>query len=382
MRVGIHCPYSLSRPGGVQGQVTTLARALRAAGHEAVVIAPGAEPAPALARSLDLEEDALVVVGGAVPVPANGSVAPLALWPGAAARARRAVRCGHFDVVHLHEPLAPGDGYGVLLAGSPPKVGTFHRAGVSAAYRMLRAPARRAAARLAVRVAVSEAAAATARTVLGGEYEIVPNALDLGRFANVRPAAPGERPRGPVLLFVGRHEERKGLAVLLEAFAGEGSVRPVGTLWVAGEGPDTERLRRRYPPDDRVQWLGTLADGELARRFALADVLCAPSLRGESFGVVLLEAMAARTAVVASDLVGYAAVAGGHAILVPPGDTAALRDALVRALADADQGIGTSSPASLDAAAALASRFGSAPQADRYLELYERARRQGTGAPR
>jgi phosphatidylinositol alpha-mannosyltransferase len=377
MRVAIHCPYSLSRPGGVQGQVLALARALGTLGHQAVVLAPAEADAAGLAASVGLDEEALVVLGRSVALPANGSVAPVALWPGAAVRAVRAVRAGDFDVVHLHEPLAPGPGYALLARCPQPKVGTFHRAGRSVAYRLLGPVARRAAARLAARCAVSAEARTTAHDALGGDYEIVANAVEIERFTDAAPWALGDE-AGPIVMFVGRHEERKGLGVLLEAFA---RVAPSGTggptLWVAGRGPETDGLRRRFPPSRRVVWLGVVTDDELASRLRRADVLCAPSLRGESFGVVLLEAMAARAAIVASALPGYGAVAGDDATLVAPGDVGALAAALGRAVSDAEHGTGASSPAALERAADHAGRWSMAAQAARYVHIYERVARDG-----
>ncbi len=158
--------------------------------------------------------------------------------------------------------------------------------------------------------------------------------------------------------------------MLLDAFA---IVDRNAVLWVAGEGPETEVLRRRYPPSERVQWLGMLDDEELARRLAGADVLCAPSRHGESFGVVLLEGMAAGCAVVASDIEGYRAAAGGHAVLVPPGDPDALARALGVVLADVDAGSGASSPEAHKAAEAHARAWSMDALAQRYVEIYERA---------
>ncbi|HUO48122.1 MAG TPA: glycosyltransferase family 4 protein, partial [Acidimicrobiales bacterium] len=195
MRVALHCPYSLSRPGGVQGQVVSLARALRAAGHEAVVLAPGESSAAELARDLQLPAVALTVVGRSLSMPANGSEAPLALSPSAAVHAWRTVRDGRFDVVHLHEPLAPGSGYGALLGARVPVIGTFHRAGDSPLYRLLGPLARAGAARLTLRCAVSAEAEATAKHALGGDYAIVPNAVELDRFAEAEPWP--ERGEGP-----------------------------------------------------------------------------------------------------------------------------------------------------------------------------------------
>lgn len=169
---------------------------------------------------------------------------------------------------------------------------------------------------------------------------------------------------GPTVLFVGRHEERKGLAVLLEALA---SLPPTVHLWVAGRGPETERLRAATAGDTRVAWLGRIDDEERARRLRGADVVCAPSLHGESFGVVLLEAMAAGTPVVASDLAGYRNVARGdrEALLVPPGDAGALATALQRVLDD------PSCAAELVAAgAARAEELSMDRLAEHYLERY------------
>jgi phosphatidylinositol alpha-mannosyltransferase len=367
VRVALLCPYSLSRPGGVQGQVVALASALAGAGHEAVVLAPCDDDT----EVSGLDPATLVRLGRSVSLPANGSQAPVALGPAAAVRAVRTVRSGRFDVLHLHEPLAPGPSYACLVACALPKVGTFHRAGKSVAYQLLGPLARALAGRLAARCAVSAEARDTARDALGGTYDIIGNGVDIERFASASPWPTS----GPTVLFVGRHEERKGLGVLLDAAA---RLEP-GTdlsIWIAGEGPDTEWLRRRHPPGARVQWLGRIGDDELASRLAGAHVLCAPALRGESFGVVLLEAMAARAAVVASDLPGYAAVVAGHGVLVPPGDVAALAGALQAVAADAAAGTGRCAPGALDAAFAHASQWSMPTVADRYLAVYERV---GTG---
>jgi len=363
VRVALLCPYSLSRPGGVQGQVLGLAAALTEAGHHAVVLAP----ADAHGAVPGIAPGSLVRLGGTVGLPANGSVAPVALGPVAAVRAVRHVWRGDFDVLHLHEPLAPGPGYACLVACGLPKVGTFHRAGPSIAYRLLGPLARAGARRLAARCAVSAQAEATAREALGGRYDIIGNGVDVGRFASAVPWPV----TGPTVMFVGRHEQRKGLEVLLEASRRIEPATAV-TIWLAGEGPDTERLRRRYPPDRRLAWLGRLDDDELASRLAGAHVLCAPSLGGESFGVVLLEAMAARAAVVASDLPGYRAVVGDHGVLVPPGDVASLARALSELVVDADGGRGRCAPSALDAAFAHASRWSMSEVAARYLEVYDR----------
>ena len=311
----------------------------------------------------------MVVLGRTLPVRANGSVVPVSFGPFAAARAVRSIRRAGADVVHLHEPLAPGAGYACLVRCPQPKIGTFHRAGASTAYRVLGPLARWAADRLDVRCAVSPEAMATAVDALGGTYEMVGNGVELDRFESAEPWPTD----GPTVLFVGRHEQRKGLGFLLDAFTSMRGQGIAATLWVVGHGPDTGALRARTPVGAAVEWLGRVDDDELASRLRGAHVLCAPSLGGESFGMVLLEAMAARTAVVASDIPGYAFVAGGHAVLVTPGDTVALAEALTGAVADAAGGTGTSSPAALDAAYAHASTWSMTRLAERYVAIYDAA---------
>ncbi len=318
MRVAMVCPYSLSRPGGVQGQAVGLARALRAVGHDVVVVAPDDDhPAGPVDRTT-------FSVGPTRAVRSNGSVAPVSLSPRAAGRARTFARDYGADVVHLHEPLAPVVGYGCLVSSPAPLVGTYHRSGDSRAYRSLRPLARWADRQLAVRCAVSDAARDTIRAATGADYDVLFNGVDIERFAGASPWPTD----GPTVLFLGRHEPRKGLGVLLDAFVG---VPEPAVLWIAGDGPATDELRRHHPASGRVQWLGRLDDADVASRLAGADVLCAPSLGGESFGMVLLEGMAAGCTVVASDIPGYRAAADGHAALVPPADPAALRQAVIDA---------------------------------------------------
>ncbi len=359
LRVALVCPYSLDRPGGVQGQVVGLARSLIAVGHQATVIAPGAPDAPGRADP----QVPLVRVGRARSLRANGSVAPVALSPAAAGRAWRAVEQGKFDVVHLHEPFAPVVGYWCLVRNARPLVGTFHRSGPTAWYGVLRPVARRLAGNLDVRCAVSEAARATAEAALGGRYEVLFNGIDRSYLQWTVPVPTV----GPTVLFLGRHEERKGLDVLLQAWS---KVAGPGVLWVAGDGPETSSLRGRFPASERVEWLGVLSEQDKIARLAAADVVCAPSLRGESFGMVLLEAMATRCAVVASDLDGYRAACGDHATLVPPGDVDALASALGDGLADAARGAGSSAPGRIKAALAYAEEHSMDRLAARYLDQY------------
>jgi len=320
VRIGIICPYSLTLPGGVQGQVLGLARVLRSIGHPTRVLGPCDGPPP---------DTGVTPLGDSLPTAANGSIAPIAPDVSCALRTIRALRDEDFDVLHLHEPLAPGATTTALFLAQSPMVGTFHAAGGSLAYDLLNRPVRWLSRRMDRVFAVSDDAATMARESLGGDYEVLFNGVEVQRSREATPWPTD----GPTIFFIGRHEPRKGLAVLLDAMAGLGSdVR----LWVAGVGPQTEELRARVAGDVRVQWLGRISDEERTARIRGADVFCAPSLHGESFGVVLLEGMACDTPVVASEIPGYAKVArgGGDALLVPPGDAEALARAIAKVLAD------------------------------------------------
>lgn len=323
MRVGLICPYSLSVPGGVQGQVVALARALRSAGIEARVLGPCDGPPP---------EPWVTPLGNSLPTRDNGSMAAIAPDPAASLRVLRALRDEEFDLVHVHEPLAPGPGITAMVSSRAPVVGTWHRSGDSAWVRSFRSIGRWAVSHLAERVAVSEEARDTAVAVLGGEYRILWNGIETNRYARTE-VWPASR---PTIFFVGRHEPRKGLGVLIEAMS---FMAPDVGLWVAGQGPDTERLRKATAGDERIEWLGTVTDEEKIGRIRGAAVHCVPSLHGESFGVVLLEGMAAGTPLVASDISGYRRVArpGIDARLVPPGDAPALAKALTAALDEAGE---------------------------------------------
>jgi phosphatidylinositol alpha-mannosyltransferase len=361
VRVGLVCPYSLSLPGGVQGQVLGLARALRGLGHEARVLGPCDWPPP---------EVGVIPLGNTVAALFNGSVAPLAPDFPCVLRTIRAIRDERFDVVHLHEPMAPGPTLTSLVMSSGPLIGTFHAAGATVAYRRLLPLGTRLSRRLHLHCAVSDDARDMAAT-LGGDFVVVPNGIDLEPFAKATPWPTD----GPTIVFVSRHETRKGLDVLLRSLAYlPRDVR----LWIASDGPQTRKLQAEVAGDPRVEWLGRLTEEQKAQRLRGADVLCAPSLRGESFGLVLLEGMAAHTPIVASDLPGYRNVArhGREALLVPPGDAKALGRALTRVLRE------PSTAATLIAGGeARAASFSMDRLAERYVELYEVARARARAAP-
>jgi phosphatidyl-myo-inositol alpha-mannosyltransferase len=303
-------------------------------------------------------------LGASVPTAANGSVAPVAPDPSAQLRTIRAILDEGFDVLHLHEPLAPGPTMTALLVKAVPMIGTFHAAGDSASYRYAAPILRWGLRRLRHRVAVSPDARDLAQRYLAGDYELLFNGIEIDRYAD-GPVTTGE---GPTIFFCGRHEPRKGLALLLEALQ---SLPSDVTVWVGSDGPETERLKAAYAGDRRIVWLGRISDEDKMARLRGADVFCTPALMGESFGVVLLEAMAAGTAVVASDLDGYRNVAthGADALLAPVGDAAALADALSTALRD--------EPRRTELVAAgreRATQFSMDHLADLYLERYERIR--------
>lgn len=349
------CPYSVTIPGGVQGQVLGLARALRAMGHPTRVLAPADGVPP---------DAGVTPLGVSVPTAANGSVAPVAPDPSAQLRTIRAIRDEDFDVLHLHEPLAPGPNLTALLVNAVPMIGTFHAAGDSTSYRYAAPALRWWLRRLRHRVAVSPDAAKLAEGYLGGRYELLHNGIEIERYAE-GPVAPTE---APTIFFCGRHEPRKGLAVLLESLQHlTGDLR----VWVGSEGPETEQLRSSYAGDPRIEWLGRITDEDKMARLRGADVFCAPALMGESFGVVLLEAMAAGTAVVASDLDGYRNVAthGRDALLAPVGDAVGLAAALTAVLSDDDR-----RNALVGAGRERASKFSMAGLAETYLERYDSIR--------
>jgi len=320
MRIGIICPYSLTVPGGVQMQVLGLARALRRKGHAVRVLAPCDGPPP---------DAGVTPLGLSLPTAANGSVAPVAPDPACQLRTIRAMRDEGFDVIHLHEPLAPGPTTTALLTHPAPLLGTFHAAGGSLAYDLMPRAVNFLARRLDDRVAVSDDAKKMAHESLGGSYAQAFNGVEIKRYA-VGPVIEGT---GRTVLFLGRHEPRKGLRVLLEAMP---ELPSNVNLWIAGEGPETADLMARFAGDPRIEWLGMISESEKTARLRGADIFCAPSLRGESFGIVLLEAMAASTPVVAADIPGYANVVrnGRDAELVPPGDSTALAVTLRRLIGD------------------------------------------------
>jgi phosphatidylinositol alpha-mannosyltransferase len=331
MRVALACPYAWEAPGGVQVHVRQLAGRLRDRGHEVLVLTPAGSP-PA--------EPYVEGVGRPIRIPYNGSVAPVALGPGSARRVREELRAFGPDVVHTHEPLAPSTSMFATLWAGAPVVGTFHAYADRARLFSAAAPFLRPVwDRLAARLAVSRAAAEFVELRFGGQLvRIVPNGADVDLFAKAEPA---DLPEGRRILFVNRLDPRKGFQVMVEAFGSIAAEEPEALLVVAGDGAEREAVERLAPPArDRVVMLGNVPHAELPPYHAACEVFCAPAVGRESFGIVLVEAMAAGLPVVASEIPGYREVVRHRVegILVPPRDPEDLAEAVLALLRDPVRG--------------------------------------------
>jgi phosphatidyl-myo-inositol alpha-mannosyltransferase len=359
-RVALVSPYAFSVFGGVQEQVLAMSRVLSSRGRDVLIVAPDVRD------RTNYDTPAKVVrLGPRWLMPANGSKAPLTLSPIASSRARSAVESFQADVVHFHEPFAPLLGWATLWAHQRGAVATFHRSGDGPALTYTRPILRRLGSRIDVAVSVSEAAATTIRRAAGIDSEVLFNGLEVDRFLST----PRQRSPETVLMFVGRLEERKGVASAIEATLAHNARG--GSQWrlvIAGEGPDRSRLETLAHHDEAVEFLGSVSDEEKRLRLRQVDVLLATSTHGESFGVVLLEGMASETLVVASDIEGYREAANGHATLYSPGGAVALEEAITLALDGA-------SDTSVSSASAYAQNWSMEKLVDEYEERYERAHR-------
>jgi phosphatidylinositol alpha-mannosyltransferase len=334
MRIGIVCPYSWDIPGGVQAHVHDLAEQLLALGHAVSVLAPGDEDTPGLPPYV-------VMAGKAVPIPYNGSVARLQFGVVSAARVRRWLRDGAFDVVHVHEPAPPSLSLLTCMIHDGPLVGTFHAATARSRFlAMFDTVLQPFLEKLSGRIAVSAAARTVIVEHLGADAVVIPNGVAVDRFAGAEPL-PGYPRAGGTIGFIGRYDEpRKGMDVLVGAIEELAPDRPDLHVLVAGRGEAAE-FRARLPRAirDRFVLLGQVSDADKARMLRSVDLYCAPNTGQESFGVILLEAMAARAPIAASDLEAFRRVLdGGRAgVLFPVGDAAALARALAGLLDGPDE---------------------------------------------
>jgi phosphatidylinositol alpha-mannosyltransferase len=365
MRIALACPYDWHAPGGVRVHVFELAERLRSRGHAVLVLAPGASPAL---------EPWIRIVGRPIRIPYNRSTAPICPSRGSARRVRDELRRFGPDLVHVHEPLTPSTSMFAMRASRVPVVATFHSGASRSLLFTVAAPVlRRMANRIDVRVAVSRAAESFVAPRIGGTFEIVPNGVDVDQFREAEPAA---LPEGRRLLFVGRLHERKGFAHAVRAFALLAPRFPDLQLVVVGEGSQRRALET-LPREirSRVLELGALDNRAWPPYAAAADVFVAPNVGGESFGLILVEAMAAGLPIVASDIPGFDEVLtdGVEGSLVPRRDPRALAAGVARILEDP----------------ALSARMGAAARAraetfswdrvtDRLEDLYREAiRRRG-----
>ncbi|MGE5227112.1 MAG: glycosyltransferase family 4 protein [Planctomycetaceae bacterium] len=326
MRIALACPYAWDDPGGVQVHVRELGGRLRERGHEVLVVAPARRRA---------EEPWVVATGSPVDLRYNRSSAPIDPRPWSRGVVRGVLAAFSPDLLHVHEPLTPSTSMWATLEARAPVVATFH-SGIdrSRLYDVAAPLLRRVAGRLAIRIAVSRRAEQVASRRIGGAFEVVPNGVDVGRFAI---ATPRDLGAGTKALFVGRLDERKGFPVAVAAFERLALERTDLRMIVVGDGPQRDAVGM-LPSHlrERVTMLGALPNDELPAVAAACDLYLGPSVGGESFGVVLIEAMAAGLPVVASDVPGYDEVLrdGVDGLLVAPRDPAALASAAARVLDD------------------------------------------------
>ncbi|MCK4915814.1 MAG: glycosyltransferase family 4 protein [Candidatus Eisenbacteria sp.] len=332
MKIGIVTTTYHPYPGGVPEHVYHICVELGRLGHDVRVVTThfGSGRAP--------NEEQVIRIGRSVPVPANGSICPVAVDVRMRGKVRRMLLAERFDVLHLHEPLMPALCLAVLAEAEVPVVGTFHANNEGAlGYRLFGALLDKYFDKLDARVAVSAAAARTVSRHFGGEYTIIPNGVDIERFSTTAPA----HDEGTfTILFVGRLEPRKGAKFLLRAMPRILREVPRARLVVVGSGPMSGYYRSHLPDglEDRVVFAGRVSGDALTRYYAEADVFCSPAMGGESFGIVLIEAMAAGAAVVASDIAGYRDVVkdGATGLLVSRGDPDSIAAAIVRLARDGE----------------------------------------------
>ena len=331
MKIGLVCPYIYPENGGVAQHVRHLYENLRLRGHDVRIITASHGPQRA-------SEGDILRIGVGFSVPLNGSMGTLTFSPRYIGQVRDLLERERFDVLHLHEPFVPFLSLFLLRESKSVNIATFHAyASFSPSYELGSRVMKAHAARLHGRIAVSAAARHFIDRLFPGDYKVIPNGVDIPRFQGAVPIARWQDGT-PNVLFVGRHEPRKGLLDLLKAHR---ILRRTGyeqRLLIVGSGPQ-EREARRYVATrglKAVDFLGRVSDAEKAQLFRTADIYCSPATGGESFGIVLLEAMAAGAPIVASDIHGYKGVVrrGREGLLVPPHEPKELALAIARLLDD------------------------------------------------
>jgi phosphatidylinositol alpha-mannosyltransferase len=364
LRIGICAPYDLARDGGVNSHIRAQAQALRARGHDVTVFGASSRPRPGDA----------VTVSPCVSFVIGATDTPIGFDPASWFRVGRLYRERRFDIVHVHEPLMPLVPWFAVRRSTVPVVATFHthREGGHRWYPRYRRLFETLMTRVRVKVAVSDAARRTVADVFPADYEIIPNGIDVRRFA-----APAPRPSSLAagrrhVLYIGRLEPRKGVDGLIRAMSKVQRRQSDVRLVIVGEGPDRpalESLARASAID--VLFTGRVTDDQLPQFVQAADLLCSPALGGESFGIVLLEALAAGRPVVATRIPGYEELAAGAdpIRLVPPGDVNGLAAEICTLLADDSRRreLGSKGPA-------IARRFGWDRIAERLEEIYVQLR--------
>ena len=331
MKIGLVCPYIYPESGGVAQHVRFLYENLRLRGHDVRIITASHGPQRA-------SEGDILRIGVGFSMPTNGSVGTLTFSPRYLGQVRDLLARERFDLLHFHEPFVPFLSLFLLRESRSVNIATFHAyAGFSPSYEIGSRVMRGHASRLHGRIAVSAAARHFIDRFFPGDYKVIPNGVDVPRFAGAVPVARWQD-GVPSVLFVGRLEPRKGVLDLLKAHR---ILRKTGSgnrLLIVGSGPQ-EREARRYVATrglQAVEFLGRVSDAEKAQLFRTVDVYASPATGGESFGIVLLEAMAAGAPIVASDIHGYKGVVrrGREGLLVPPHEPKELAKAIARLLAD------------------------------------------------
>lgn len=378
MKIALVSPYDYPYPGGVTSHVRHLYEEFSAVGHDVRILAPSSN------RNIEREIDNVYRVGGIRRIPANGSIARITLSFRLARRVREILQDEQFDIVHAHEPLMPFLPPTVLRYSTAVNVGTFHAyRGSYYGYFYGRPILRRVFANLDARIAVSRAAKRFVRQYFMAPYRIIPNGVEVDRFnpSAVRPLPELEDGR-PNILFVGRPEKRKGVGYLIRAYPQIKNAFPDARFIIVGAGDWEESPYRAYIERHNmrdISIVGYVSEEEKARYLRSAHVFCAPAVQGESFGIVLLEAMAAGLPVVASQIVGYRDVVtdGQEGLLVPPRDASAVAEAVCRILQDRALAVAMGAAGMETAAQYSWSRI-----AEQVLDLYARTGNRPLPSPR